>query len=132
MADENWYDDDVATFGDRLAAAREAAGLSQRDLAQKIGVKTDTVRGWEDDMKEPRANRVQMLAGLLNVSLTWLLTGKGDGVPPPSDTEFPAEDTAGALALLAELRVVRAEVARSSDALARIEKRLRAVIGGRT
>ncbi|MEZ5913851.1 MAG: helix-turn-helix transcriptional regulator, partial [Paracoccaceae bacterium] len=35
---ENWYSEEAATFGDRLAAAREAAGLSQAELAQRLGV----------------------------------------------------------------------------------------------
>ena len=30
---EDYYSDDSATFGDRLAAAREAMGLSQSQLA---------------------------------------------------------------------------------------------------
>ena len=35
-ADVNWYSDDVATFGDRLATAREAGGLSQSPFFQKV------------------------------------------------------------------------------------------------
>ena len=35
-ATENWYAEDAATFGDRLAAAREAAGLTQAELAKRI------------------------------------------------------------------------------------------------
>ena len=72
----DWYSDDAATFGDRLAAARENAGLSQKGLAEKLGVSHKIVRAWEDDMKEPRANRLQMLSGMLNVSLTWLLSAR--------------------------------------------------------
>ena len=30
----NWYGEDVATFGDRLEAARRNANLSQRELAK--------------------------------------------------------------------------------------------------
>ncbi|MFZ1338625.1 MAG: helix-turn-helix domain-containing protein, partial [Paracoccaceae bacterium] len=45
----NWYAADVATFGDRLAGAREAAGLAQEDLAQRLGVRLTTVQAWEED-----------------------------------------------------------------------------------
>jgi ribosome-binding protein aMBF1 (putative translation factor) len=38
-------------FGERLVAAREAAGLSQRDLADKIGISQRALSWWEDDMK---------------------------------------------------------------------------------
>jgi len=75
----NWYSEDAATFGDRLAAAREAAGLSQKAMAERLGVKMGTYRNWEDDASEPRANRLTLLAGMLGVSMRWLMTGEGQG-----------------------------------------------------
>ena len=83
----DWYDPETTTFGDRLSGAREAAGMSQAALARRLGVKATTLRSWEEDRAEPRANRVQMLSGLLNVSLVWLLTGEGDGVPTDGEDE---------------------------------------------
>ena len=77
---DEWYGEDVATFGDRLAAAREAAGLKRAEFARRLGVKKITIADWEGDISEPRANRLQMMAGLLNVSVGWLLMGEGDGV----------------------------------------------------
>jgi len=79
----DWYGADTATFGDRVAAAREAAGMTQKQLAKRLGVKLPTVRGWEEDLSEPRANKLSMMAGLLNVSIVWLLTGEGEGGVPP-------------------------------------------------
>ena len=122
MPDSDWYSDDAATLGDRLTAAREAAGLTTEDLATRLGVKLTTLEAWEHDVKEPRANRLQMLAGMLGVSLTWMLTGQGDGLPPPSDDATADVD---ARALLADLRDLRLSVAASADRLARLEKRLR-------
>ena len=73
MTDEiDWYGPDAATFGDRVAAAREQTGMSQAALAKRLGVRLSTLRGWEDDLSEPRANRLSMLAGLLNVSICLL------------------------------------------------------------
>ena len=66
----DWYGPDAATFGDRIAAAREAAGMGQEKLARRLGVKLKTLHGWENDLAEPRANKLQMLAGLLNVLLS--------------------------------------------------------------
>ena len=83
--DQGWFSEDAATFGDRLAGARDAAGLDQKGLAEKLGVKLVTIAGWENDLKEPRANRLQMLSGILGVSLSWLLTGEGDGPEAPED-----------------------------------------------
>jgi len=119
--DTGWYSDDAATFGDRITGAREAVGLSQEDLARRLGVKLKTIRAWEDDLAEPRANKLQMLAGLLNVSIRWLLTGEGDGLTAPDEAEIPAEITA----LLTELRDVKSQLIRTSERIALIEKRLR-------
>ena len=120
MDDIDWYSDERATFGDRLTFAREAAGLSQEGLAERLGVAADTLASWEADSDEPRANRLQMVAGMLGVSLTWLLTGEG---------ESPAEEGPGEAApILAEMRQVRAEIARAGERLGRLEKRLRAAL----
>ena len=69
MDESDWYTTDVATLGDRLVALREQAQLSQADLARKLGVKKSTLVAWEEDRNEPRANRLQMLSGILGVSL---------------------------------------------------------------
>ena len=116
-----WYSEEAATFGDRITGAREAVGLSQEDLARRLGVRLRTIRAWEDDLAEPRANKLQMLAGLLNVSIRWLLTGEGDGIPEPRAAEVPAEITA----LLTELREVKTQLVRAADRVAVIEKKLR-------
>lgn len=109
----------MATFGDRLAGAREAAGLTQEDMAQRLGVRLTTVQAWEEDMAEPRGNRLQMLAGMLNVSLTWLLTAEGDGLDTPA-----ADGRRGAADALAEMRRLRARAAGLAEDLARVEKLL--------
>lgn len=121
---ENWYSDEHATLGDRLAAAREAAGMTQATLAQRLGVRAKTLRDWEDDVSEPRANRLQMLAALLGVSLRWLLTGEGDDVAAPADEAQDAPDPR-LLAALGELRGLRGEMLRIAERMARLEKTVR-------
>ncbi len=123
--DAGWFSEDAATFGDRLAGAREGAGLTQELLAQKLGVKAATLAAWENDIKEPRANRLQMLAGMLGVSLSWLLTGAGDGPDAPADAAPMSDDV---LALLTELRALRGQITRSGEKLGQLEKRLRAAL----
>lgn len=124
-ASTRWFSEETATFGDRMAAARDAAGMTQAALARRLGVKLKTIEAWENDMAEPRANKLHMLSGLLNVSLRWLMTGEGDGLEqPPTDGVLAAD----AREILADLRQVRAEITRLGDTLAGLEKRLRAVV----
>lgn len=75
---------DLDTMGGRLSRARDATGLSVAQLARRLGVKSSTIQAWESDRSQPRANRLAMLAGVLNVSLSWLLHGVGTA---------PAEET---------------------------------------
>lgn len=123
-ATENaWFADDVATFGDRLEAAREAANLSQDDLAQRLGVRDTTIASWEADEWEPRGNRLQMLAGMLNVSLMWLMTGRGAGLGVPSDE---ATLPLGARLALAEIAELREQLQEVTAKLRRAEEKLEA------
>ena len=119
--DTDWFSPDTATFGDRLAGAREQAGLTQAELAKRLGVKVKTIRAWEEDLSEPRANKLQMLSGLLNVSLTWLLNAEGDGPSGPYDeTAAPEIDK-----LFVELRQVKSDLVQTTERLGRLEKQLR-------
>lgn len=122
---DDWYGPDAATFGDRLAGAREQANMTQSQLARRLGVKKATLNAWEQDLSEPRANRLSMLAGLLNVSIMWLLTGEGDGPEGPAGDTETAADLA---AIAAELRAIRAEMRANAERAARLEKRVRSLI----
>jgi len=121
----DWYGPDVATFGDRIAAAREAAGMTQAILARRLGVQVSTLRNWENDMSEPRANRLSILAGLLNVSMMWLINGEGEGL---DGTETAGVLPVAAADLLAEMRTLRMELSQGAKQMARLEKRLRAML----
>lgn len=124
-----WYSDSQATLGDRLSAAREAAGLSQSALANRLGVRLKTLRGWENDLAEPRANRLQMLAAMLGVSLRWLMTGEGEGVAPPLSDQQAHDETLERT--VADLRRMRAEMLAMSERLGQMEKRLRQQMGAK-
>lgn len=128
MDDQNeagWYSDTAATFGDRVAAARDVVGISQDGLAQRLGVKLKTVRGWENDLSEPRANKLQMLSGVLNVSMRWLLTGEGQGVADPDDADQIPADVGE---VLTEMRLARGQAIQLAEHIGRLEKRLRAAL----
>ena len=65
-------------FGERLVAAREAAGLSQRELADKLGITQRALCWWE---REPVALKPEQLAALtvaVGVSADFLLGQDGE------------------------------------------------------
>lgn len=68
--------------GGRFAAARQAAGLSRRDVADRLGVsQPDRIRIWEEGLEEPRPPMIPRLAGLVAMDSMSLLSGTGE---PPS------------------------------------------------
>ena len=121
---DNYFANESSTFGDRIIAARESVGLNQSDFARKLGVQLKTVKKWEEDLSEPRANKLQMIAGLLNVSITWLIMGQGAGLKGPSDE---LEHSADMNEILIELRQTKSELSRLTEHLGSLEKRLRRI-----
>jgi len=69
---------DNDTLGGRIWRARDALNLSAQELADRLGVRTDTISAWERDRSEPRTNRLFTLAGVLGVSPAWLIAGIGE------------------------------------------------------
>ena len=122
LSENNYYANNNATFGDRIYAAREAVGLSQSALAIRLGVQLKTVKKWEEDITEPRANKLQMISGLLNISITWLLIGEGIG---PQDPESTMPISADLNEILVELRHTKSELLRLTKHLDVVDKKLR-------
>lgn len=123
-SDSNWFSDETSTFGDRLAGARDHARLEQKELARKIGVDLETLQAWEDDHREPRANRLQMLTGMLGVSVGWLLTGVGEGPDSPEQGTL----TPDATAILDEMRELKVKMTEMAARMSVLDKRLRKVL----
>ncbi|WP_343079108.1 helix-turn-helix transcriptional regulator [Ostreiculturibacter nitratireducens] len=117
-----------STFGDRLAAARQAQGLSREDLARRTGIRLATLSAWENGRGEPASNRLQMLAGMLNVSIMWLLTGEGEGLPEPADRDAMPEKVRD---VVLEIRKLKGELAASTRRLGQIEKRFGSIARSR-
>ena len=66
------------TLGGRISMAREASELSVNQVVKRLGVRSTTYAAWEADRSEPRANKLVALAGILNVSPPYLLSGLGE------------------------------------------------------
>ena len=98
--DFDWFGPDAATFGDRVVGARENSNMTQGQLSRRLGIKLATLQAWEEDRSEPRANKLQMLSGMLNVSLPWLLSGQGIG--PDEPIQEPVQNDISIILFLAK------------------------------
>lgn len=67
------------SFPKRVAIARNAQGLTQSELAKKVGVVPRQIAAYEGGGAKPRANALQNLAASLGTTVEWLTNGKGIG-----------------------------------------------------
>lgn len=56
------------TVGSNIRMFREARGLLQKDLAEKIGKKAGTVSNWELGLRDPGADNIKRIAAALEIS----------------------------------------------------------------
>ena len=56
-------------MGEKLRAAREAAGLTQTQLADKVGVQQRDISRWETGRREPGVLIVKKMAQALGCSM---------------------------------------------------------------
>lgn len=89
-------------LGDKIKIAREALGLNQSDLAERIGVEPATVSRWETGAVRPRTKKIKKIAQMLERPVEWFQE------PTVSVSEFDAR-----LKVLEE-RAKIASIARSS------------------
>ena len=80
-------------FGPRLRELREGSGLTQDQLAEKVGVKRDAVARWEAGKREPGWSNVLALATALAVDVAAFNQEPAErgevkrGRPPKAPTE---------------------------------------------
>jgi transcriptional regulator with XRE-family HTH domain len=57
----------------RIKEARKAAKLTQRELAEKLGIKVSTLSGYEIGAHDPKSNNLAKIAQICNTTVDWLL-----------------------------------------------------------
>lgn len=67
------------TLGGRISLARDARKLTIGEAAGLAGVLEEIWRAWENDRAEPEEAQFIAVADALQVSLRWLLIGRGPG-----------------------------------------------------
>ena len=65
---------------ERIKNSRIAAKMTQEELAKAVGKTRNAVAQWESGLTHPRLNTLEDIAGALEVSVDWLLTGNTPNV----------------------------------------------------
>jgi len=60
-------------FSERLRLLREEAGLSQAEIARRIGVDDSAISQWENGRRQPNLALAKRLAGVFGVTLDFLV-----------------------------------------------------------
>lgn len=68
------------SIGDRLRHARKLRGLSQADIAERVGVSQPAVANWESGVHDPRRVMLAKISDVLGVSPDWLASGDRSAV----------------------------------------------------
>lgn len=76
------------TFGAMVAALRKERGMTQSELAEKMGVTDKAVSKWERDLSFPDIATLPRLAEIFNVTVDELMQAKTNA---PSGGKKPAE-----------------------------------------
>ena len=60
-------------FSERLKNLRKQAGLTQVDVAEKLGISQPAYASWERGVKKPTQENLVKIAQILNVSVDYLV-----------------------------------------------------------
>ena len=85
------------TFAEKLKSIRKQTGMSQEQLAEKIGVSRQAVTKWETNAGIPDIENIMAISALFDISIDELLSEKGEKKPTEylfeSVTEYDIDDT---------------------------------------
>jgi phage repressor protein C with HTH and peptisase S24 domain len=76
-------------FKDRLTQRLKETGLTQSELAKRIGVSKTTITFWKTGVNKLSGENLMALAKALRCSARWLATGEGSAVPEGLSLDKP-------------------------------------------
>lgn len=78
--------DDLSNLYDpvreRIFRKIEETGISQKELANKLGVSPQTITDWKNGKSNSFSRKLHLLAPILGVPTVWLLSGDEDAKKP--------------------------------------------------
>ena len=80
------------TIGTRISKRRKELGMTQEDLAVKLGVSAQAVSKWENDASCPDISLLPKLVKVLDITTDELLTGKTSKVQVLPETQRKSLD----------------------------------------
>lgn len=76
-------------FGERLRQCRDKKGYTQKFVAEKIGIKNNTLSSYESGKRQPDYEILKKLSDLYEVTIDYILTGnKSTNSPDEMWKEF--------------------------------------------
>ena len=73
------------TIGQKIKATRKNAGLTQKELAQKMGLSFQSIAQWENDLRKPKIETLKKIADALECPIDIFTTDDFDEeIPPPA------------------------------------------------
>jgi len=111
----------MSSMGRRIAARRIELGMTQAELAKKLGVSRQAVSMWETgDIHDIRGRHLTLLSSVLDVTDDWILFGDSATTRPTADEN----DTVGELLAIIR-RMTREERAETLHELRAREEKAR-------
>ena len=71
------------TMGETISTIRKEKGMTQKDLAEQLGVTDKAVSKWERDVACPDISTIPKLAAVLGISVEELLNASSQTKKPP-------------------------------------------------
>lgn len=93
------------TFGQRLRKARKERGFTQKQLADLIDAKHNSVSDWENDKNKPDPDTIEYICGALDIPVSFLFSDSIQIKKTPEPTDIDSEDLHPLLKIYEQLNV---------------------------
>lgn len=74
--------------GKRIKILRKNKGMTQLELAEKLGLKANTITSYETGVRVPSDSVILSICRMFRVSESWLRTGDGEMFDPDPQAEI--------------------------------------------